>query len=650
MTDPPPSSALRRARTAALVTGLVLLRLALDLRLLAADPQRFVDWEEAWNVTVGRVVLATGDWSLLLPLQNKVFCGGCSVVGVLGGGAVGLGGDQLLAWKAVALGWTAATLVAAWFFLDRVAGRGAAWAGLLLLALPPRGVQELALMRWGNHDESMLLVLLTLLVAVSGRSAGTAALTGLLGGLSLWFCRTSAFGVGLALLWVLGRGRRRHRFALALGLVAGLLPLGLDQAGGEVGPYDLSAPGLFIDSPADLLPRVAALLSPAQLAHRLYPGPGGGPSPGLVLLTGLVLVAAGLAGLRLLARARRQRDLAPALPLLLLLAFALAFCLVDLPLLPAVDGGPVKDARYHAPWLVLLLLVTASGAAARPRAGLLLLLPALLAGLVSQPRHLRHADLLRTLPATDAATFARVAAERLPPDALPAPERADAPDVQPLLAHTRGIALGLSLAASGEDWRATARDASLEVCVGLGQGLVDHPWTEAELARANRRLAELEPARAQALGRGMGLNLGFDLPRRAGEDPRDQLRLLRTGLSGEGPSDQAPMWLASALARPQLGRCRRESRGAPQPLTACLSSVAALAARHGAEVELAWGLGVASAGAPEPEQQALAAVLSQPEARAAYEAGRQARVLHGERAVRADALRRDQERGAAGRR
>ncbi|RME27523.1 MAG: hypothetical protein D6798_04375, partial [Deltaproteobacteria bacterium] len=82
---PPTRADPDRRRAVAGVAALILLRLLLDLRRLWADPLRFVHWEEAWNVTAGRVAWATGRPDLLLAMQNKAFCGGCSVVGALGG-------------------------------------------------------------------------------------------------------------------------------------------------------------------------------------------------------------------------------------------------------------------------------------------------------------------------------------------------------------------------------------------------------------------------------------------------------------------------------------------------------------------------------------------------------------------------------------
>lgn len=595
------------------MAALLLLRLALDLRVLWADPLRFVHWEEAWNATAGRVAWATGRPDLLLAMQNKAFCGGCSVVGALGGAAVEVGGDRLIAWKTVPLAWTAVTLLLAWLLFRRAVGERGAWAGLLLLALPTRGLQELSLMAWGNHAESGLWVLAALLAALTG----PAWLAGLLVGLGTWFCRTSLYGGVVALAMALWRAPRRAPLALT-GLAIGLLPLLLPQGAEDVGTYDLAA----LSPPGQWAVRAAALLSPTALSVHMLPG-----HPTLVA----AVLAAGLLGAALgIVRALRQRCVGPGLPALLLAGFLAGWTLQGTPLPPSTAGGSLVDARYLAPWFLLLPL---GAAVAGPGWRRLLLLPALVAGLTSQLYLAGGSADPTRLPATDLSTWARVAAERLPLDRIP--QRAHSAPAERALAHARGLSLGLDLARRGGDWVTAAADLPEAVCTGLGQGLVDHPWTEAELARAHRGLAQLDPRRAQAVGRGMALNLAFDIGRRA-RDLDAQLELLATGRTAD-----APARLAAAAARSLVGACR----GPPGP---CLAD--RLSGRDRDEaVELAWGAGAVLGGlrADPRDLDDTAAALApvDPAVAAAFAEAALDPVVHGERAVRVEVLRRQQEAG-----
>ncbi|MEL6345402.1 MAG: hypothetical protein AAFV53_20005, partial [Myxococcota bacterium] len=255
-------------RQRAALTGLVLLRIALDLHALLARPLNYWHWEEAYNASAAWVIAQTGAWSSLLDLQYKTFCGGCSVLTATAAPLLSATGDQWLAWKALAIGWNAATIVAGFTALRRW---GAPAAGLLfaaLLALPPRGLFDASLMLWGNHPQSNLLVLGMLALA----AAPVRPLAfGILAGLSLWFGRVSLYAVAVLLPWTLLKTRDPR---VLLGTIVGMLPMLLPAAAGDGGEYDLSLMGnLLPDGLAGASWRMAPLVYPPLLAQHLLGGP-----------------------------------------------------------------------------------------------------------------------------------------------------------------------------------------------------------------------------------------------------------------------------------------------------------------------------------------------------------------------------------------
>src|SRR5688572_25488567 len=118
MTTPAPLT----RREIGVLAGLLAILVFQQVVRLLVRPADVREQEEAYAAAVGYVVWSAGLWDQLLPVQYGSFCGGCTVVGVISEPILGLGGDQFLAWKAIAVGWQVATLVAGFFAADRWAG------------------------------------------------------------------------------------------------------------------------------------------------------------------------------------------------------------------------------------------------------------------------------------------------------------------------------------------------------------------------------------------------------------------------------------------------------------------------------------------------------------------------------------------------
>ena len=319
--------------------ALCLVRASGDAWLLVRDPPRFVNHEEAYNATVGWMVWHTGEWSQLLDLQYRSFCGGCSVVAALAGPTLAAAGDHFLAWKGLALLWSLMTLVMGFFALREIAGEAAGWTAAILLAIPPAGLSELGLMLWGNHQESALLLFTAL--ALRRRPL----IQALVLGLSVVFCRTSLYFV-IVLLPLALRADWRSVGTFVAGLSALLLPTaeGFD---GQI-PELLSVSSNLLPEGIDgVLRRLALLLDPSELGPRLFLARHS-TLPALTVL-GVALVAT-------VVLLRQRQWLLPALALV----FLLAFCISGLNMPLEGKVLPVVNARYHAPWMLLLLLLPAA--------------------------------------------------------------------------------------------------------------------------------------------------------------------------------------------------------------------------------------------------------------------------------------------------
>lgn len=386
---------LDRPRHLLALLALCLVRVLGDGWLLWRDPPRFVNHEEAYNATVGWLLWHTGEWGQLLDLQYRAFCGGCTVVGTLAAPTLGVFGDHFLAWKGLAMLWAVATLLAGFFAFRTLFGQASGWVAAALLALPFAGLSELGLMLWGNHQETALL----LLVALGLRERPLAQ--ALVLGLAVPFCRTSLYFVVLLLPLALRRDWR------ALGpFLLGLCPLLLPGAEGYVGEVPMLFSPLDNLAPQGLegvLERAGLLLDPRELGLRLFLARDASWAAALVL--GVAALSAGL-------QVRERRFLLPALAL----GFALAFVLTGFKVPLEGKVLPVVNARYHAPWMLLLLLLPAAAPGRwKALAGLSLLVSLGARGLKDPPRPV-SLETLMAARATQPWSFQGLSRDRFDPE------------------------------------------------------------------------------------------------------------------------------------------------------------------------------------------------------------------------------------------
>ena len=185
-----------RPRRAALLAAAVLLPVALQALGLLNPDVPIIDCEERYNA--GHALALARHPAALLRLQYRDFCGGCTLVSVLGAGPLALLPPVFATWKLVALGFTGLLGGAGAWLLDRRAGRPAAVAFVALVALMPWNYLRLSLLSWGNHVEvGVLSVAALALVAVPGRRAG--AVAGGVCGVGLW----TGFSMGPLLVGIL---------------------------------------------------------------------------------------------------------------------------------------------------------------------------------------------------------------------------------------------------------------------------------------------------------------------------------------------------------------------------------------------------------------------------------------------------------------
>jgi hypothetical protein len=566
-TLPPVTNDPPRWRTAAGLAALVALRTALDLVRLLQRPGNARDWEEAYNATAGYFLAATGAWDQLLTVQYARFCGGCTVVGLLGVPAIAVGGDHLLAWKLVALAWNAATLLVGFAAVDRAAGRTAAWATAALLAVPPSGLAEISLLSWGNHAETGLFVLGSFALM-----RDRPVLAALIAGIGVWFCRTAAYGAVVVVPFAMWAAQdRRARLAIGAAFLAGLAPMLLPAADNADLGYRMGvADNLLPEGLSGLGRRLALLLSPSVLARRLFPWPRGGEALAVAFM-GAAFVSVGL-----LLRSRDPLRVALAM---LPLSFAAAFSATGF------DVSVVRslnNVRYWAPWMLVLLVVTAAAAGpllAGPRRwrGALLLAPAaLVAGIGLRPMVGPAFDWAALAePATDLPTFTRIAERRIPPPRL-RELSSDDPRVERALRRMEGSRIAELVRRDIPAAEGVARAAAIgpEALVGLGEGLASAAEAEAELGRWIEVARGLEPATAAAFGDGLsrGAARRFARPGRRREDASDVAEAVRS--LGGAASPLAPA-AGVVLARV----CRQ---GSPRRIAECLAESGELAVIEGA--------------------------------------------------------------------
>ncbi|MFZ5480699.1 MAG: hypothetical protein ACOZNI_28315 [Myxococcota bacterium] len=481
-------------------------RVALDLATLDASPARYVDDEDGYNAAVAWFVAHGGGWEHLLALQYRSFCGGCTTLAIAAAPVLSVFGDTLLAWKAVALAWTAAIGLAGFVSLDRHAGRFAGFAFLVAWAAAPSGLTDVSLMSWGNHAEVGLFVLVALALFDRPFWCGLAC------GAGLWFARTGAWGaVPIAVASL-----AKHRdWRLLAGLAIGAAPILIPAAPGDVGGLPARARGR-IDLPHVLL-RLRMLYDPAALGVRLFPG-----SAHATAASAAVLGAAAIGELALLAR--RRWLLASFLP-----AFTAAYAAMGYATLS--DGGStsVLALRYHAPFFQILPLITAAGAgaiAARSRLAAVVLVAVPVIAVAAARDLPRRGDAPGAAAYRGSAPsyFGDIAQARLGPDAVE-DVTSDDPAVLAVVGRIRGARLGAGVA-DVAGFREALREAGegpapVATRTSVGFSLAGCGVGREELAGW---LAEADPDEARDVARGAALAYGR-LARPKGRDERAAIDL-----------------------------------------------------------------------------------------------------------------------------
>jgi len=348
------------------------------LAIVAADPARFSHNEAAHNATMARELLV-GNYRHLLDMQHSPYCGGCTLVSVLGWLAFGALGVGYLAWKAVPVFFSCAILFTGFQLLRRTHGSAAGFAFLVLMFGVPALVLQLTLMGFANHFEVVLFVLLQLvavdhLLAPAIGKPGTTRvpwlLWGLFTGLGFWFCYHSLFAlppmavvVGLAV----GLGIAIRRVPLfVVGVAMGMLPFALFLAATDLNPFERVLPNAMADTSA-VTPsmRLRKLLDVSLISRvdELHFLPWRGPISALGAPTISAVWAGCLAGVVLLPWSREPGTrLRAALPFAALAAAMGAYVWSPFAIPPTASwSSPPIDLRYLAPTALLLMLSAAAG-------------------------------------------------------------------------------------------------------------------------------------------------------------------------------------------------------------------------------------------------------------------------------------------------
>lgn len=511
------------------LTLLVALRLSLDTSRFLADPAHYWNWEDSYNAAVGWYVAYAGMWDQALNLQYKAFCGGCTVEALVAAPLFAIGGDHQVLWKAVALLYTAATMLTGFVALSAHAGRRAGWAFAVLFAAPPLGSTDIALMLWGNHNESMLYVFAGFALIATGRAFPG----GLVLGLGAWACRTTLFAP-LALV-PLALSLPGPRWRVLVGLALGLGLLAIPAAAGDNGTYHMDlASNLLPEGPGAAWQRLLVLVSPEEIGRRFFGG-----RPGNTGVAAAWLGAAALALVLVLsdsARGRRRLTV-PALAA----GFAVLYSISGFPLPRAVGDTVVMSLRYHAPWMMVLAALVASACGSsgwRGRtamAGLAVMLVAsgrsqleAVGGAWGKHATARDAWAISVLHPVE---FAGPALGRLTGERLARASSRD-PETEASLRRMEGYRAGRD--ARGFDAATALSLAALSPAAaeGYGQVMADPMPGWPRLPELNQQLATLPPPVAVDLGHGAAYNLLF-------------------GVRGEPPPGQGPKVRPSKAAAPE---------------------------------------------------------------------------------------------------
>lgn len=376
---------------------LALVPVLLQLLALLNPDVVLVDCEERYNAGHAWTLLQ-GHGSSLFALQYRPFCGGCTLTAGLGALSMGLLGGSFLAWKAVALGFTAVLAFAGTEGLRRREGPVAASLFLALLAFAPWTWIQLSLLSWGNHYECGVLGVGVLLLLAGERTPRRVALAGLLLGLGLWIGFTMGVFLAGAVLLLLREDRALLRHLLLGVLLAPALWLIQTIAGGPVPFGTIYTPGEATPSLFRVPDRVWSLVAPRQVA-----GLWGLPRVELGAPLGYACLAS-LTGALVLGL--RQGGLSRGAGLVILCWLA-AYLVLGFPLATPEwpDVPPASGLRYFAPVYAtgFVLLAAVGGrlwARGRRLGAVLLLLPPLVSGALA-----RAATLTAPFPSRAALAF-----------------------------------------------------------------------------------------------------------------------------------------------------------------------------------------------------------------------------------------------------
>ncbi len=356
---------------------------------LATSPGSSQYWEEGYR-WLATEEIAGGGALPLLDYQADHYQGGSLLVIVLAVALSGLGLGSLAALKAVALGFSSATLVALYGITRIWFGRSAGLlAGLIYLLGPPL-VAFWGVVAMGFHSESVLLSLLSIGVFLglsSGTWRGSSAwfAFGAISGLAVWFTPTAAIALlACVLTWPLIAPLPQPRALLAAtaGLALGLAPWLLYNATHEFAGLARVFEVFGLQASSDpwrnqgLLERAADLLVRVPSQGLLEPG-GGGPRWMPALVAG-VWFPAGVALALALSRAfgvvrqGRTQSSREARCELVFLVYVLVFSLIYLlsRFTLNADPSPIGFRLMVPPAVLLIPPIAVSGARAlRRRAG-----------------------------------------------------------------------------------------------------------------------------------------------------------------------------------------------------------------------------------------------------------------------------------------
>lgn len=518
-----------------------------------------------------------------MALQYKEFCGGCTALAVGWAPWSAVFGEGYLAWKALALARTAAVMGLAFVAMDRWMGRSAAFAALLLLAIVPGGHAELSLMLWSNHVDSAVPVLAALCLSAPGRSRPLWA--GLALGLGVFAGRTALYGAVLA-PWLLVRDRDPR---VLVGFAIGLLPIALPAAVGDGGDYRF-VPPLALDTVRAVLERQRFLWDPRELGLRLLPGQPAWLAGAALAAAALGLIRAGRRGLVLVA---------------LIVSFAAAFGLSPVPIPAMGPEGLPLNARFFAPWMLLLALGAACGAGGR--LGWAIVGLGLVGGVASQGAFLlrsNNADApeINAVQVDDPARFSVMISNRLPAEVLCEARALDAA-VQHGLSRACGGRLGAAVVAGeaplGDALAAALRAPSPDGALwGLGLAL-----STGEVEALNEAIAGHPRALADGVAQGLGLSLArravgpfalgeAKLRREPPPDPRRRVKAELAWLRGGLPVG-APCLLCAAAGEGAAESCGAFGPRVPPELELCLAESLRVAGDDGPAVAFGAGLALA---------------------------------------------------------